>query len=64
MNPERNNSERDSLVLHYAAIASKSLLEVNPQELEKIEGERRELEERLGMTSEEIILEAKRLTVG
>jgi hypothetical protein len=64
MNPERNKSEQDSLILYYAAISSKILQATSPEEIEKIEAERRELEERLGMTNEEIIVEAKRLTVG
>lgn len=61
---EKQPNLQDSQVLHYAAISAKLLTETNPEAVEGIKQEQAEIESSLGMSKEDIILEAKRLTVG
>jgi hypothetical protein len=56
-------NERESLILHYAAIATQCLLENDPDILEQLHLERASIEAQLGMSLDDIILEAKRLIV-
>lgn len=55
--------KRERIILHYASIATKSLDEKDPQKLEALTKEMKDLEEGLGMTTEEIISEAAKFTL-
>jgi len=53
----------ESLILLFTALAAKQLRAESPQEVERLERELEELKSVLGMATEEIILEAVRMTV-
>ena len=57
-NVEKNSKAE---ILRYAGIASERLLEENPEKIDRLETEKKRIEEALDMTSEEIIVEAKRI---
>lgn len=52
---------RESLILEYAGLAADSQMDEDPDKLKSIESRKREIEDALRMSLEEIILEAKRL---
>lgn len=54
---------RERIILHYASIAAQSLDEKDPQKLEALINEMKDLEKGLSMTTEEIISEAAKFTL-
>ena len=48
-------NEQRSVILHYASISAKGLLETDPDSLSTIEEEKHEIENSLGMTAKDII---------
>ncbi len=54
--------DRRAVILHYAGIAAKEMLEKNLVKRADIKSERKEIEESLKMTPEEILFEATNLT--
>ena len=64
MNMEQmQNNERDAAILRYTGISAELLSAEDAEKIDKLESERNEIELDLGMTSEEIILEAKKLLI-
>ena len=53
---------RSAVILRYAEICAQELVEKNSEVLEQINKEKQDIEQELGMSLEEIIKEASRLT--
>ena len=60
---QMQNNERDAAILRYTGISAELLSAEDAEKIDKLESERNEIELDLGMTSEEIILEAKKLLI-
>ncbi len=58
-NMENSMRQREALILHYVGIAAKEGYETDPQVLESIRIEKREIAESLSLTPEEILKEAQ-----
>lgn len=63
MEGNMENTNRSAKILHYAAICAEELSSTNPETLSRISDEKREIEQQLGMSLEEIIFEARKLSV-
>ncbi len=54
--------DRESAILMYAALGIEEMSGVSQTRLEEIQTEKREIERELGLSSNEIIIEASKLT--
>lgn len=55
---------RESAILMYGALSVEEMSGVNSTRLDEIQAEKRRIERELGLSSQEIILEASRITSG
>lgn len=52
---------RESAILTYGGLSARTLIEMNIDELKRIQLEKERIERELGLTSDEIIVEASKL---